>query len=131
MTLYGLLLQACGLSQREAADFHRVRPDTVKSWSAGRNAAPDGALEELRKLYALITGAAERHLQVLDDLPAGAEIEIGYPADDHQAQTLGFPCVGAWRAMAALIVAELAGPVRLVPRGATPATAAAMDAHGR
>lgn len=131
MTLYDLLLQACGLSQREAADFHGVRLDTAKSWAQGRRAAPDGAINELRRLYERIEGAADQFLDLLDEMPEGGpeEIEIGYPADDHEAQSLGFPCVGAWRAMAARIAASIDQPIKLVPRGSTPATAAAIEAR--
>lgn len=130
MTPYALLLQACGLSHREAAELHGVRLDTVKSWSAGRNRAPPGVLAELRDLYATIRRAADAALDLIEER-APAEIEIGYPTDDHEARALGFPCVGAWRAMAALVVAEADRPVVLSPRGATLATAGAADAHGR
>lgn len=58
------------------------------------------------------------------------EIEIGYPADDHEAQSLGWPCVEAWAAMAARVLAASDTRIRLVPRGSTPGTAAAADAHG-
>jgi len=133
MTPYALMLQACGLSIREAAAFHGVREDTVKSWSSGRarDGHPDGPLRELRALHDRIATAAEAALALIEARPDAAEIEIGYPADDHEARALGFPCVGAWRAMAAQVVAELGRPVTLVPRGSTPATAGAADAHGR
>lgn len=131
MTPYALLLQACGLSHREAADLHGVRLDTVKSWSSGRNRAPEGVVAELRALHAAIRRAADQALGMFGDVPPDATIEIGYPADDHEARALGFPCIGAWRAMAAITVAELGRPISLVPRGSTVATAAASDAHGR
>lgn len=133
MTPYALMLQACGLSIREAAAFHGVREDTVKSWSSGRarDGHPDGPLRELRALHDRIAAAAEAALALIEGRPDAAEIEIGYPADDHEAQAIGFPCVGAWRAMAAMAVAGLDRPVRLVPRGATLATAAAADVHDR
>lgn len=131
MTPYTLLLQACGLSHREAAELHGVRLDTVKSWSSGRNRAPEGVLADLRTLYTAIRRAADQALAVFAEVPAGDEIEVGYPADDHEARALGFPCVGAWRAMMALVAAELDRRVALVPRGSTPATAAAIEAHGR
>ena len=130
MTPYALLLQVCGLSQREAADLHGVRLDTVKSWVAGRRSANAGVIAQLGRLHSEISCAAEEALDVLMQVPAGAEIEIGYPADDHEAQALGLPSVGAWRAMAGQLIAALDRPVILVPRGSTPATAAAADAHG-
>jgi hypothetical protein len=131
VTVYGLLIQACGLSHREAAELHGVRADTVKSWSAGRRGAPEGALAELRALHARIRLAADQSREMIRQTAAGVAIEVGYPADDHEARALGFPCVGAWRAMMARVVAEADRRITLVPRGATPATAAAADAHRR
>ncbi|WP_209015613.1 hypothetical protein, partial [Roseibium sp. RKSG952] len=55
--------------------------------------------------------AAEQALDVIDQrVQPQDEIEIGYPADDHEAQSLGWPCVGAWRGMAARVVAEAPCP---------------------
>lgn len=96
---------------------------SVKQWDSNR-IAPDGVLTELRGLHAVIRRASEEAFQAMSSAPIGAEIEIGYPADDHEAQSLGFPCVGAWRAMCAASVARLPHRVVLVPRGSTPATAA-------
>ncbi len=130
MTPCALLLQACGLSHREAAELLGVRIDTVKSWSAGRNRAPAGVIAELRALHGRIEAAAGAAVRAIEATGA-ADIEIGYPADDHEARALGLPCVGAWRAMAAIVVARTRGHARLAPRGSTPAGAAAADAHGR
>lgn len=130
MTLYSIMLQACGLSQQEAADFHKVRLDTVKSWSAGRRPAPDGAIDELRALYEKIERAADNLIEIADDIEPDVEFEIGYAADDHEAQSLGWPCAGAQLASIALAAMYIAQPIRLVPRGSTTATAAAADIHG-
>jgi hypothetical protein len=131
MTPYALLRELCGLSIREAAAFHGVREDTVYSWSAGRRTAPAGAMSELRDLAALIEQAADRWLSAMEapNVQEAREIEIGYPADDHEAQTLGFPCVGAWRAAAGRMIAETDLPMKLVPRGSTIATAGAIAAR--
>ena len=110
--------------------LHEVRPDTVKSWSAGRNRAPDGVIADLRELAGKIDRVASQALAMLDTAPPGAKIEIGFPVDDHEAQTLGFPCVGAWRAMAGQVVANSDRTLVLVPRGSTAGSAAAIDAHG-
>lgn len=140
MINYALLLQLSGLSQREAALFHDVRPDTVKSWSAGRNEAPAGAITELRDLIALQEKTAAETISLIANLALIAnvarradldEIELGYPADDHEAATLGWPCVSAWAAMAARVIAGCGAPVRLAPRGSTLGTAAAADAHNK
>ena len=135
MTPAALLIQLAGLSHREAADLLRVRLDTVKSWhrAHGANGTSDGILTELRALIAQQERAAAQAIAIMDGIARehGTEAEgvIGYPADDYEAQTLGWPCVGAWRAMAARVIA--AAPVRiiLVPRGSTPETAAVADAH--
>jgi hypothetical protein len=131
MTPYLLLMQACGLSQREAAELRNVRVDTVKSWCTGRNNAPQAAVDQLRDLYGRLVETAGNAVEAIEAMAGDSPVEIGYPADDHEARALGMPCVGAWRAMAAMVVAEMHCPVRLVPRGSTPSTAAAMDAAGR
>jgi hypothetical protein len=129
VTLYALLLDRCGLSHREAAALSGVRLDTIKSWSSGRNRAPAGVLAELRTLYAQIERAAVEALGEIERHPEAEMIEIGLAADDHEAQALGWPCVGAQEAMLGLVVARCRRPVRIVPRGSTVATAAATDAH--
>lgn len=128
ITVYSLLLERCGLSHREAAEFHNVRLDTVKSWSSGRNPAPAGALAELRALYARIEKAANELIRLMKKHKA-AEFEIGLSSDDHEAQSLGWPCVGAHEAAIGIAAARLSSDIIIVPRGSTPATAAAADAH--
>jgi len=129
VTPYALLLQLCGLSHREAAEFHGVRPDTVSSWASGRHRAPPGALDELRELHGLIRKMANGAVSTIREAKGARDIEIGYPADDAEARALGMPCVGAWRASMALVVARIAEPIRLVPRGSTLASATAMAAR--
>ena len=130
-TPFSLLLQISGLSHREAADFLAVRLDTVKSWSSGRNRCPDGAIKDMRGLIAGQRQAANEALAQIDELirqhDAPDAIELGEPVDDDDAQTIGWPCVGAWQGMAARVVAGApAGAVfAIVPRGSTPATSAA------
>lgn len=131
MTPLSLLLQACGLTQSEAADLLGVRKDTVVSWASGRRTAPEGAILTLRETYLAIQDAADLALEHLSQVPDNAEIVIGYPADDHEAQALGFPSQSAWRTMAGIVLAELDRRVTLVPRGSTPETAAAIEAHDK
>jgi hypothetical protein len=144
MTPFSLLCGICGLSTREAAAFHGVRHDTTLSWSSGRRSPPPAVLEDLVRLAEVIKADAARqiaHLQAklaetraADRMPAF--IELGYAAADHEAQLLGLPCVGAHAALLGLIIAGLirdgtvpASALRLVPRGATAATAPAADLH--
>lgn len=130
-TPFSLLLQISGLSHREAADFLAVRLDTVKSWSSGRNRCPDGAMGDMRGLIAGQRQSAKNALAQIDDLvrqhDAPDAVELGEPVDDADAQAIGWPCVGAWRGMAARLVAGAPTGVvfAIVPRGSTPATAAA------
>lgn len=140
MTPFALLVSLAGLSHREAAAFHRVRLDTIRSVSTGRRSrASDGMITELRRLIAAQERAAAENIAVIAARLTAAEaagqpldaVVIGFPSDDHEAQALGFPCVGAWQAMAARVVAWSPVPVRLVARGADLATAGASAAHGK
>lgn len=129
MTPGALLIDRCGLSQREAATFLGVGLDAVKSWSIGRNRMSPAVQETLRDLYRRIERAAGETLIMLDAAPGDAEIELGFVADDAEAQDIGWPCVGAQRAMLGIVLARARRPVRLVPRGSTVATAGAIAAH--
>lgn len=46
-TMFKLVCESCGLSVREAAKFLGAKLDTVKSWSSGRNPAPESVIEKL------------------------------------------------------------------------------------
>lgn len=135
-TLYAALLAVCGLSQREAAELHRSRIDTVKSWCAGRNRAPLGVLAELVDLHRRQRRAADEAAAEIARVAAadGAPemIELGLVSDDEEARSLGWPCASAQAivvGMTAAAALERGFKVALVPRGSTPATAAAADAH--
>ncbi|MBX3580083.1 MAG: hypothetical protein KF723_23005 [Rhizobiaceae bacterium] len=130
MTPLALLVGLAGLSQSESAAFLKMSPSSIDKMSRGVRSTPPGILEALR---ALIERQAEIAGATLDMIEKGEPetVELGYPADDHEAQSLGWPCVSAWAGMAARIVAESPVPVRLVPRGTTVATAAAVDIHDR
>ena len=134
MTPAALLVSLAGLSHREASDFLGVRLDTVQSWhrkTRPNNSSP-GVIAELSALIRQQEEAAGQGLALIADrIRQGTieSIELGYPADEREAQALGLPCVGAWAAMAARVVAQSPVPVRLVPRGSTTATVAAIQAH--
>lgn len=85
-------------------------------------------LDELRALITKQVRAASETIAII-----GAEnpdeIELGEPADDAGARDLGWPCVGAWSAMAARVLAATDRPVRLVLRGSTASSAVAVEAH--
>lgn len=133
-TLFSAALRLCGLSHREAAVFFGVRPDTVKSWSAGRNSVPNGVLDGLRDLALRIDRAASRSAAMYADRAERPDtVEIGIATSDDEARSLGWPCVGAQMAMAARLWSLLPDDVtvRLVPRGSTAAAAAAAGEHDR
>lgn len=126
MTAFYGLATLCGLSHREAADFLGVKIDRVKSWSAGRNGTPVGIIDELRLLHARQRRAAAHNLAVIRKTKPEL-IQFGIASDDHEARIAGWPCVGAQRAMYALVIARMSVPTRIVPAGSTVATAAAAD----
>ena len=132
MTLFAEILRGCGLSQREAADFLDVRIDTLKSWGSGRNGAPAGVLAALHELSSLQDNAANQVADIWQANGEPDEIEIGLASDDYEARTLGWPCVGAHKAVIRRVWEVLPTDViiRIVPRGSTVATAAAIDARG-
>ena len=129
MTPYRLLLSRVGLSQADAAALHKVRLDTVKSWCAGRNAAPAGVFAELRALYARQTQAADEALKAIAGFPEADKVELGYAVDDAEAQTMGWPCASAQWTSLGMIAAGTDRQITLAPRGTTVATAAAADAR--
>jgi len=125
-TAYALLLDRCGLSFPKAAALHDVRSDTVKSWSAGRNPVPAGVIDELRELYARIERAAEAALALIAEKSSGADaIDLRLAADDAEAQSLGWPCMGAQAAVLGIVAARCGRPVRIVEKSPHPAAGAA------
>jgi hypothetical protein len=99
----------------------------------GRNRPPPGALDQLVELGLRIDRAADEAVLAIPDDFAG-EVELGLAVDDAEARALGWPCVGAHRAVIALAAARAMAEghrVAVVARSSTPATAAAADAHGR
>lgn len=129
VTVFGLLLKLSGLTQAESAAFLNVSKDSVDAWSRGKRTAGPGVIAEMRALIARQQEAADEFLDMLDEAQP-KEVELGFPADDHEAQQLGLPSVNAWGAMAARVIAETKTRVVLVPRGTTAATAAAIRAKG-
>src|SRR5262249_48206923 len=121
-TPFAVLAERCGLSQREAAEFLKVRIDTVKSWCAGRNVAKPAVLAELRGLYASIQAAADqlaqdnRRLLELQrergDEPRG--IVFGLAETDDIARAFGFPSQGPYAAAIGLALLRLPDDVAIV-----------------
>lgn len=117
MTPIALIIQACGLSHREAAEFLDVRIDTVKSWSAGRNPTPEGAIDSLRDLHKKIERAAAEQIALIEDLALkhGSPdiVDLALSSDDTGARRRGWPCVGAQAAAYAIVVSRSTGQFRI------------------
>jgi len=114
-TPFAVLAERCGLSQREAAEFLKVRLDTVKSWCAGRNVARPSVLAELRALYGTIQTAAENLARDNERLieqqrQRGVQpraIVFGLAETDDVARAYGFPSQGPYMAAIGLAVLRL------------------------
>ena len=120
MTPIALLISLAGLSQREASEFLGVRIDTVQSWHRKSNPPTprQGVIDELRALITRQEALADAALaDIIMMTPMPDMIEMGFPTDDHEAQILGWPNIGAWAGMAARIVAASPIPVSLVTQG--------------
>jgi hypothetical protein len=121
-TPFAVLTERCGLSQREAAEFLKVRIDTVKSWCAGRNVAKPAVLAELRGLYASIQAAADKLAQGNERLlelqsERGVErrgIVFGLAETDDVARAFGFPSQGPYVAAIGLALLRLPDDVAIV-----------------
>lgn len=138
MTPFRLLLDATGLSVREAAAFLKIREDTAMSWSSGRRTTPDGVIDELFTLLDRQRRAASETIDQIRILVRRQgvmpeQIEIGISADDHEAWSLGWPAASAHAAVARMVLEQAPPDLRhrllFVPRGSTSASAAATDAH--
>jgi hypothetical protein len=84
---------------KEVMATHVMR-ETVKSWSSGRNPTPAAILDRLAGLAAHIDAAADEAVAL------GEAGLAGLAADDAEAQSLGWPCVGAHRAVIARAAAR-------------------------
>jgi hypothetical protein len=136
-SIFKLAAQSCGLTMGEATAFLNVREGTARAWWLGNRTCPESVVEELIDLRVQQDGAAQETLNELVQLFAKNkipdEIEIGIASDDHEAQSIGWPCIGAHAAVIRLLMEklpkEIAKKIKIVPRGTTSATAAASEAH--
>lgn len=130
-TLFAAALQGLGLSQSEAAAHLDISPHNINAMSAGRRPVPAGVWRELHTLAASQDRAARAAADKARRVKDGATIELALARDNDEARALGWPSVGAQVAVFRRVW-ELLGPdaiIRLVPRGSTPATKAAIAAR--
>lgn len=118
MTLYTLLRSLCGLSQKEAAEFHGVGIRSIEHWGMtpsgnGRTHEPPAVrIAELRALYAHIEAtAAAKIAEIRREKPETAELK--FAQSDKDARKHGLPCVGAHTAMLAIVAARIDIPAKI------------------
>ena len=109
MTLFKSLLQRTGMSQTDAADFLNVPVQRIKNWSAGRQDAPKGVLEDIRELLNHIFQQAETAISDWrsNELETSDHFTIFIHVDEHHMKERGWPCVSAQMMMAANIFENL------------------------
>jgi hypothetical protein len=125
-SIYNLLREACGISQAEAAEFvHGARLDSVKSWCSDRRTAPQGVINDLKKLAREIQNAGVTYAELLKTISKGDVYVIGLPTDERDARSHGFPSVGTQMRAIAVAISLLPenSEIRVVERvrGAIPA----------
>lgn len=137
MTTFSALARICGLSQTEIVELLSVSSEALQAWLTGNPHAPPGALDAIHKLVSTQHRAASEGAAVIlarlyeHGMPEA--IELGAATDDHEARSLGWPTASAHLATLGMTIAmlppDLAERIRVVPRGSTPASAAAEKSH--
>jgi hypothetical protein len=134
-TNFSRLRKLVGLSSSEVAQYFEVSLDTVKSWSSGRNNAPEWALDDLRLLWIDLERRAEMVVQQLYEAikAQGAPpstIEFGAPATDREArEELDLPFASVFDTFIAIVMTRTDIPVVVVPRESTPLNRSAVEAR--
>ena len=130
MTLFATVLSRLGLSQTEAAAFLKVRPDTIKSWGAGRNPVPDGIWADLQRLAEKQQAAADAILAAMENSENTETIEFALPPDAEIARR-GWPSRRAFITVLARAWEKMPPTVRIriVPSGSTESVQAAERAR--
>ncbi|MBO6542311.1 MAG: hypothetical protein JJ939_12145 [Alphaproteobacteria bacterium] len=137
MTFFKHVLSRLGLSQAEAVAFlnqfpgpdgKEVNLGKLKKWCAGKTTqAPGWVWPYLFDLAEKQDTAALIFAEEWDKIGQPDVFEFGLASDDFEAQTLGWPCVGAHLAVAARIWEMTGAEMRIAPRATTPASAASAD----
>lgn len=128
INIFSTLRAAAGLSLAETADYLNVSQKNVERWVDGVREPPEGVIKEMAELVVLQTKAVEKHLSFMKTNGV-KQAEIGYPVDNEEAKSMGWPSVGAVKVVLGRIVAGSEALITLSPRGSTSGTAAAIDAR--
>lgn len=128
ITIFSTLRAATGLSLFDTAAYLNVSQKNVERWVDGVREPPEGVIKEMSELVAMQTKVVERQLSFMKTNGV-KQAEIGYPVDDEEAKSMGWPCAGAVKVVLGRIIAGGEASITLSPRGATSGTAAAIDAR--
>lgn len=107
MNTYALLLALSGLSNGEAAAFHRVALQSVKNWTKGRDDTPPGILAEIRGLIDQQERMARAMLSIHHDQAVEQAIETTWDPSE-------WPCRSAAAMALARVASKVSVPVRLI-----------------
>jgi predicted transcriptional regulator len=102
------MIERCGLSQSEAADFLKISPSYIDKMCRGVRSTPDGIIAELCDLYARIDATAAgimRSVSALAQKGVEPEDRIVCTMTDAQARERGWPCASAANAAVAIAIA--------------------------
>ena len=128
ITIFSTLRAATGLSLFDTAAYLNVSQKNVERWVDGVREPPEGVIKEMSELVAMQTKVVERQLSFMKTNGV-KQAEIGYPVDDEEAKSMGWPCIGAVKVVLGRIIAGSDASIILSPRGSTSGTAAAIDAR--
>lgn len=112
MTIFPHLLTSSGLTQYEAADYLGVRRTSIAQWCTKRQ-CPAEILDWMITLIQTQTRMADATLDLIKNHPPEIEIEIGFCADNTEAQHLGLPTKSAHDAVIRRIIERIDNPLRL------------------
>ncbi len=125
-SLFRSLEEMCGLNHEECASYLGFSLNSVESWASGTLDAPPTAVKKLIHLWNNIEDAASRivdeiEVRITNTLPGKfpefAELEV--PTSLEDANGLGWPSVGTFLRIAALVAANIGVKLQLVPQQAS------------
>ena len=112
MNTFGVLLQICGVSAHQAAQFLGVPPRVVLRWVRGVGQPTTEALTALGGLQARQQDVADAIITSWDEAGRPPSLSITVARDDDEAKEMGWPSLAAQMAPTAIAQAVL-GPIRI------------------